>query len=303
MSVMYSFNIMANDKNYANNVKISMSTDNNYVYPTIVSMTSIMENSSKNNKYEFYILFSGNISKKSKENILSLSKKYGNCSIKTINMKNAFKNAFVSRHITPAAYYRLSLPSILKDIDKVLYMDVDTITEKDLSDLYNTNIDKYYLAGVKNPKFVAFGKNYSNMLKIKSMSQYINSGVMLLNLKAMREHNIEKKFNNTLSKNKFPFHDQDVINSVCYNKIYHLPFKYNMMIHYDIYNNYAYKTKLISRCFSKSDWDEGRKHPVIIHYHIPSKPWLNKNTRLANKWWKYANKSGFIKEIKLKYHM
>lgn len=300
--ILCSICVVANDEKALENVKISMSTDSKYVYPTIVSITSIMENSKKDIDYEFYILLSGNVNKNLKGKIMSLSKKYNNCHINTINMKNDFKSAFTSRHITSAAYYRLSLPSILNNIDKVLYMDVDTITEGDVSKLYHLNIDDYYLAGVKNPKFVSyFGKSYANMLKIKSMSEYINSGVMLLNLKKMREDNLEKKFR-ALSKHRFPYHDQDVINSVCYKKIYHLPFKYNMLMSYDIYNNNAYKTSLISKCFSKKDWDEGRKHPVIIHYHVGNKPWFSRRTRLADRWWKYANKSGFIKEIRARYH-
>ena len=68
--ILCSICVVANDEKLLENVKISMSTDSKYVYPTIVSITSIMENSKKDIDYEFYILLSGNVNKNLKGKIM-----------------------------------------------------------------------------------------------------------------------------------------------------------------------------------------------------------------------------------------
>lgn len=301
-------NVFADEKN-KNVIPIALATDNNYVLPTIVTMTSILENANSDTKYEYYILLSGNLKEQNKKRLLSIQDKYKNCSVKIFNMKDRFSNAYTSNHITVAAYYRLMLPSLLTDIDKVIYLDVDMIIKKDLLELFRTNIDDYYIAGVKNPHgYICKDENFNwaDYLGIKSIDQYINSGMLVMNLEKMRKDNLEKRFldfiNNKITRNKaILLHDQDVINAVCYNKIYHLPCKYNVMLHYkakniDEFNN----NKWLRKCYDKNEWVEAHESPYILHYSGWKKPWKKGFTKmyLAEEWWKYAKKTPYFNEIK-----
>ena len=114
-------------------IPIAMALDDGYTYPTIVAMTSILENASKETKYDFYIMHPGEFSEENKGKLKSLSKKYRNkCSVNLINMENKYKNANDKGHITTPTYYRLSLSELLPDLDKIIWLDGDTITYTDL---------------------------------------------------------------------------------------------------------------------------------------------------------------------------
>ena len=83
------------------------------------------------------------------------------------------------------AYYRLFLGEVLKDIDKVLYLDCDLIVNGSLRELWETEIDDYALAGVRDR--VNDYIHVFNRLRYPMVDGYINSGVLLINLKKWRE--------------------------------------------------------------------------------------------------------------------
>ena len=77
-------------------IPIAFSLDNGYTYPTIVAMTSILENAFNRTKYDFYILHSPNFLEENKNKIKNFEKKY-RCSINFINMTDQFKTAKLSK--------------------------------------------------------------------------------------------------------------------------------------------------------------------------------------------------------------
>lgn len=280
-------------------IPIVMATDNNYAYPTLVAMTSVLENKKESTKVDFNILVSGDFSEEHSKLLLNLKSKYKNCDVKLINMGDSFKNARTRLHITTAAFYRLRLPSILKDLDKCLYLDGDLVVNTDLTQLYNTDITDFYIAGVKDFGAQSWGPEYAKLLDIKDMSQYVNTGVLVMNLKKMRDDNLEEKFNkfipNLKTRTGLHCHDQDVLNSVCYGKISHVPFKYNVMTHFNVVSKGAWRGKARD-CYTQKEWDEAVGQPLIIHY-AGSKPWKQINIRLKEYWWGYAKKTDIWEKI------
>ena len=260
-----------------------------------------MENADKSSKLDFYLLLPGDFKADSKQKLLSLSNKYPNCKIHIIDMSNRFENCKTSSHITTPTYYRLGLPSILPDVDKILYLDVDIIVKKDLSELYNTNIENYYVAGVDQPHTskISLGKEFLQSVGLVSHDEYINAGILLMNLKKMREDDLENKFTQCIAKNKdnkkWRLHDQDIMNEVCFDSIYYLPFKYNALMHY--YNMYSYLVKPIA----KEVWDNAYENSVIVHFSSKNKPWNDLSLPKSELWWEYAKKTDFIKDINEKY--
>lgn len=282
-------------------ISIAMAADDNYLFPTIVSIISIMENSNKDSAFDFYLLLPGDFQEDSKQKLLSLSKKYTNCKINIINMKNSYENCKTSSHITTPTYYRLGLPSILPNVDKILYMDVDIIVKKDLSELYNTDIEKYYVAGVDQPHTskISLGKEFLRSVGLVSHDEYINAGILLMNLKKMRENNLENKFMECIEKNKnnkkWRLHDQDIMNEVCFDNIYYLPLKYNALMHY-----YPMYSDLIIP-ISQETWDNAYEDSVIVHFSSKNKPWNDLTVPKTELWWEYAKKTVFVKDINEKY--
>ena len=124
-------------------------------------------------------------------------------------MGNNFMN-HKNEHYSSAAYYRLLAP-IFIDVDRLIYLDGDTITLKDLSDLYKNEFNDNYVLGFLDYP-TCEGEIWSE--------RYINDGVILLNLKKIR--NDKKTYdllNMTMNNTKLKKHDQTVINKVFYPKI------------------------------------------------------------------------------------
>ncbi len=282
-------------------ISVAMAADDNYLFPTIVSIVSIMENAKESSKFDFYLLLPGDFKEDSKQKLMSLSDKYPGCAIHIIDMSNRFSDCKTSSHITTPTYYRLGLPSILPCVDKILYLDVDIIVKKDLSELYSTDIESYYVAGVDQPHTskISLGKEFLKSVGLVSHDEYINAGILLMNLKKMRENNLENKFVECMAKNKdnkkWKLHDQDIMNEVYFDSTYYLPLKYNAMMHY--YDMYNYLIKPIS----KEVWDSSYQDSVIVHFSSKNKPWNDLSLEKSDLWWDYAKKTDFIKDINEKY--
>ena len=285
-------------------IPIAMATDKNYVLPTVVTMTSMLENAHPSTRYEFYILLSGDLEEKSRQRLLSVSENYNNCSVSLIDMKDRFSHVYTSRHITEATYYRLVLPSLLPNINKIIYLDVDMIIRRDLSNLFSTDIGGCYIAGVKNPHRLLCADphlDYAKFLNVSSLNQYVNAGMLVMNLDKMRKDSLEEEFFKFIEANKvIPSHDQDVLNSVCFSKIYHLPCRYNFMMHYEpkSIKNFG-SDKWLRECYDKEDYVSAYENPTIIHYSANKKPWKKGCTGIsrAREWWEYANKTPYYEEI------
>lgn len=149
-------------------------------------------------------MISGKVSKENRDRISKLQDMYANCSVKLIDMKDQFSDAYIiSDYITRATYYILHLPSILSEHDKILYLDGDVIVRKDLWDMYNTDLQDNYIGAVKDFGQITwrlgYAKNYEQRLGVKDTDQLLNAGVLTMNLQKMREDNLEKTFNEYIS--------------------------------------------------------------------------------------------------------
>lgn len=275
-----------------NEINICMSCDDNYAVYLATSIQSILFNSKKNEIINFYIL-DGGISEKSKRFIYNIINKYNSniqfCNIDTNKYDKWFKmiiniNDEYSKNISPATFYRISISNILKEIDKILYIDVDTIITSSLYELYNINIDNYYIAAIKD-----YGGDLVKQLEKKfNLYQYFNAGILLINNKKFIEDKLEEKFNIFFENNyeKIIFHDQDILNYVCNGKIKYLDYKYNFMPYIE----------------EKPDI----KDIVIIHYGAnrvkPLKNWISKDwDTYIYEFWKYFFMTDFFQEDPNKY--
>ena len=274
-----------------------MSLDDGYIYPTIVSITSIMENSYNTTYYSFYIMHPENFKQENKEKLKNLEIKYNNrIEINLINMGQKYNKARQKkkgmRIITTPSYYRLSLPDLLPDIDKIIYLDGDTLTFKDLNELYNIDMTNYYYKGLLD--------NFPRCVHhiTKKNDHCICAGVMLINLKELRKDNMTQIFDKFIKENKYKLiqHDQTVINAICYKKIGILPAKYGLFNYRNlrsVYRNYRrskYKYK-----YSRNELKNAYYHPIISH--VTYKPWKKKGKKMRVVWWNYVIKSGYYKEV------
>lgn len=275
-------------------VPVVLAADNGYAYPMIITIASILQCARPNTTYTFYLLISEDFTEKNKSMIARICEINAKCNYHFIEMHDAYNDANLSiEHITKATYYRLKLPSLLPDVGKCIYLDVDIIVKNDLSALYRTCIDDKYIAGVRALGYLQSDKKIESKLQelgIESLEQYVNAGVLLMNLAKMRRDNLEEKFENLLERN-FASQDQDILNVTCYGRIRLIHFKFNAMTKYPLYSDNAYKnTTYLQKWIEQSEWDNARKNPAIIHYADKKKPWNDLSTLYAKEWWECVNK-------------
>lgn len=246
-------------------VNICFTTDNNYVRPLSCAITSILKNSSPETDLHIFIL-EQDVSFENKSKILSL-KDIKDCEISFIKIDpSLFCNFpdFKDSYITKTAYFRFLIADLLKDIDKVLYLDCDVIVPSEIKELFLQDITDFYIGGVED-----IGFYFDRMCSIKSFDTYVNSGVLLINLKKWRQDNISQKLFDVVEQynDKLVYHDQTAINLVCKGKIKVLDLYYNLQVFI------CYKISILLNHPLRKQLLQVIKEPKIIHYTNNRKPW------------------------------
>lgn len=277
-------------------IPVVYATDNAYMPCTIVSIYSLLKNKSHNTKYDLIILHSAKIDKKYIKKISALAKK-SNSAVHFFDMKNQFDGVSSQiQHISVVTYYRLLLPSLLKQYNKCIWLDGDTIVCRDLSGFFHIDMENNYIAGVIAP-YAAKDPGYCNTLNIKNMNTYVNAGVLLWNLDAMRKDGLESRFMKLVNVG-YSMMDQDILNIVCFGRIKLLPLKYNAMN--KLLNPTDRKLVLDKRLYLPYEFQNAFSDPVIIHYCDSKKPWNSEDCTLINNWREYAEKTGLFPEHKIR---
>lgn len=269
-------------------INICLISDENFIQHLTVTMASILANANIDDDLYFYILLDKALSSETKEKILTLQK------IKKFNIyfieveKSIFNNY---SNVRKMANFKFFLGDILKDVDKILYLDCDLVVLTSLKDLFSENIDNYYLAGADNIGHYFLYKDRDYFIS----DFYINSGVMLINLKLWRQDNLKDKFITIKEKNikNFIFVDQDVINLCCENKIKPLDLSWNM--HTGFFKNFYFHPM-------KEEIKKAIANPKIIHYSSFKKPW-NAYSPLMKFYYKYLALTPFNKNITFKFKL
>ena len=125
-------------------VPIVFAFDNNLVLPACICISSLLMNAKEDIFYDIFILHSSKVDLH-KEQLDELPNHFKCCRIQYRVVDNTFDQAFEIRGITAATYYRLLIPELIPEYDKVIYADVDIIFRMDLSELYNTEIGDNYI--------------------------------------------------------------------------------------------------------------------------------------------------------------
>ncbi len=274
----------------------SYSLDNGYLYPTLVAMTSLVENKGKNTFYDIYVLISPDFKEKNKDILKSVETRHPeDCKIIFIQMADQYKGKDTNSDIPLASYYRLELHNLLPDVDRIIYMDGDTIVFQDLSELITLDMKGNYILGFLDDKV-----NELEKFNIKN-GIFVCAGVILMNLHALRKNNFSLRFNDFLEVNigNLYQHDQTTINVVCQGKISTLPPKYGMWNFKNRKTALEHNDKQSSKVkYIEKDFLYSYYNPAILHY-VCNKPFKKRvnNRTFHEEWWEYANKTGYYDEI------
>ena len=272
-------------------VPIAFTFDGNLIMPAGICISSLLMNADTGTFYDIYILHSEKCDF-SKTKLANIPKYYPNCKINFRIVNSEFVTAYEIRGITTTAYYRLLIPEIIPEYDKVLYSDVDVIFREDLSKYYQVDLDGYYMAGVDNASALRpnVQKYVKEKLGIDHKYGHFYSGNLVINSKKIKEDNIIPKFRE-LARKDFHQQDMDIINIACYGKIKPLSPAFCL-------TNYLTEILIKRRSemlsfFTEEEIEHALKYG-IVHYNGP-KPWKQFCVNF-DIWWEYYRKSPFYAE-------
>ena len=205
-------------------MNIAMACNENWYKYLVVNLYSLLKCTKNINKI-YLLLETDNINDVPK--LQELINKYP-VNIELINFNNIFDELVEEGNVNRDTVYsnfcfaRLALPYLLKE-DKVLYIDSDAIVIKDISKVWEIDINDYYVAGCKD-----YGVLTCNTYeRLNITGKYVNSGFIILNLKKIREEKIHEKWFDVINNNELIFPDQDALNLVCQHKELYIPSMYN----------------------------------------------------------------------------
>lgn len=265
-------------------IPIFFTIDDNYVPFVSVAIKSIIENASKDYIYKIIILHQG-LSEENINNILFLEEE--RFSIKFVYMKedleaitDRVENRLRCDYFTLTIYFRLFISDMFPEYDKCIYMDSDVVVPGDISELYNIDL-RDNLIGACNDKSVIDVPELARYMEEAvgvNRYEYINSGVLLMNLKEMRKNNFCNKFLELLNKYHFDCiaPDQDYLNAMCNGRITYLDETWDVM---------------------PQEGKDEVKNPKLIHYNLFQKPWCYNNVQYEKYFWKYAKQTKYYDKI------
>ena len=266
--------------------------DNNFISQVAASICSVCENNKSDEL--FFHVFTYNVTNDNKNNLINFVEKYQKkINIYDLdNLNKYFDYNFDTLGWRPVILGRLVCDKILpSDVEKILYLDGDTIVIDSLSELYNTNLESCYIGACIEP---TVDKQRKNALGLKGYPYY-NSGVLLIDLKKCRKDNvfpniIEYYINN---KDKIFAPDQDAINGCLKGKIYTLVPKYNFVNSFKFYPYRVLNKIAGEKCFvDLESYKDSLNNPVIIHFLGEERPWREGNTnKFRYEYIKYAKKT------------
>lgn len=272
-------------------IPIFFTIDNGYAPFLAVAITSLIKNANPNYLYKIHVIYE-NVTEDNLTKIKNLGNEYCEiiCQEMPTKIEGLNKNAGTllrADYFTLTIYFRIFLPKLFPQYDKAIYLDSDIVIPGDISEFYNTDLEGNLIGGVVDssvqdvPEITHF---FAEGVGVPA-DHYINSGVLLMDFKKLRELKFDEKFLYLLNK----YHvdciapDQDYINALCKDQIKYFPLKWNTMP-----NNIQ---------------EEKTEKPSLIHYNLFYKPW-HYDVTYGNYFWKYAEETDYyelLKQIKANY--
>ncbi len=254
-------------------MNILVSFNDGYAIPTKVMLKSLIYNNP--DKIDVYVLYC-NLSRESIDTINDLKSVNVTFHFLQVNSMD-FKSLPLTQHFTQEVYIKLFAYEYFdKDIDRILWLDGDTIINGSIKEFYNQDFEgKWYIASPdyylhKDP--IRFEK-----LGLDNEREYINAGVLLMNVAKLRDEfrkELVLKYID-LHFSKLDFLEQDVINGCFCDKIKVI----------DANTRYNFFTRRIYFYNER----KAIKENIIFHYVTGNKPWKKRYPYGAfDLWWKYA---------------
>jgi len=261
-------------------IPIFFSVDDNFVPYLVVTLTSIIKNSSSAYTYNIHVLYT-DLKQSNKDIILKCANKNFNIEFDDVSeyLRAISNDLPVRDYYSKTTYYRLFIADMFPDYDKVIYLDSDTIVLADMADLYHHDIKDNIIGGCVDAimdlpecaEYVEKGLGIDHL-------HYFNAGVLIINTEQFRKKEVLERFVRLLNIYNFIIaQDQDYLNVICKDNVTYLKGVWDI------------ETCMPAK-FEESEFK-------IIHYNMANKPWHYQDCPYGEYFWKYAKETQFYDQL------
>lgn len=263
-------------------IPIFFAVDDGYCPFLAVAIQSMIDNSSPEYTYCIKVL-NTDISSENKRKISRYEQE--NVSIEFVDLNyyiQKIKDKLYTRdYYSKTTYFRLFIPNLYPQYDKVLYLDSDIVVLDDIAELFNSDIENNLVAAAPddviqfNPVFQTYAEK---VVGVADYHRYFNAGVLLMNLHQLRKFKFQEKFVYLLDKIKFSVaQDQDYLNRLCKGRV-----------------------KLIDRTWNRMPIEDPKIKPEnvkLVHFNLAFKPWHFEDILYKEFFWLYAHETEYFDRI------
>lgn len=275
-------------------IPIVFAANNSYSIFCYTAIYSLIQNAGKKYFYHIYV-FQTDISDDNCGMLESLSS--GNVKVECVNISQYTQNVYLkgSLHLSIETYYRLFIPCILPQYEKILYLDSDMCILADVAELYECDLHGYAVGAVLDVPCEPLERHLKNIGKLDYRKAF-NAGVLVINTTKFEEDKIREKCLAILEEDykrkirKLIFADQDALNIVLYENYCILDKRWNYQ------HQYLWRTHEVFEEFRQTYIDDQFK-VFIMHFAGDKKPWKYPELPLANVFWKYAKEMPEFKKL------
>lgn len=281
------------------NIPIILSTSNKFAPFAATAIQSILDCSSPQYNYDI-ICIEQELTAENKRRIKAIRKR-DNISIRTfkVSFSEFLQKAELNEYISVETYFRLFFPYLLTEYKKVLWLDCDTVVQRDVSELFNIDIGNNLIGATRDYNATALLKGadpgYAQFcldeLNIKDAYRYFQAGVLLMNLHAFRQAFSFDEMLNQTQQCQYPYGDQDILNKLCAERVYWLDNCWNVIA--DVQEYMSNFLRYWDPDKTYVDYQMAKRDPAIIHFAGPTKPWHSPMNAMADRFWEACRKTPF----------
>lgn len=253
-------------------MNVAYSCNDYYIPQTGISMVSLFENNKDVDDICVYLI-SKDVSSDNIHKLQSIADKYHR-RFKEVRFEDIaydLKLSNIGRHI--ATIYSKVFFSRIAGVDKMIYLDSDTVVVGSLKELWNDNLDGCYLGVVET-----LPTKFYNELGLTKGDRFFNDGMAICNVAYCRENNLIDKVLKVV--NEFngnpPTLSEGALNKVCYGKVKYISLRYNLMagLLFLCDLDSEYMSHVLH--YSKDELSYSCSNPVVIHYLTAfyNRPWF-----------------------------
>jgi lipopolysaccharide biosynthesis glycosyltransferase/glycosyltransferase involved in cell wall biosynthesis len=287
---------------------IVLATDENFVPPAGIMLSSLLEVVSRDVFYDIVVL-DNEITPASRDLLEGLVAAVDHAAIRFFGVTHLLSDVLAEGDYSKAAYLTVFIPYLFRTHEKVLYLDCDMIVRADVSELFDTQFDNEYVACTRDVGIAALARGGGPLMykgRLTSWKRYaarlgftdkdyedaVNTGMIVYNIPAF----VNDGFSALRDAEKhlrigYLLVDQCVLNILLRGRVKYVHMRWN----YQVQNWGA--PRLLA--WFANEYREAERDPAIIHYITPFKPWRNIKTLHADAFWRVARKTRWFQSMQL----